>query len=227
MTDLSNGGNVDTFDSEIISAGAVNLPDFSNTRIMMMPLILGDEKSIPSFLSSWTGTLRSLFAKQSFNGRVGYLTIDEKTINAGETHRRSGKHVDGVFGKGAGGWGGGWGGGADDGSSTGTGFLTVSSVEGCRAWTGSFTGFPDDEGGCKHLEGQCTDSNEATLRSSIAYWVGPLCVHESMPMPQKTKRQFVRLSLPSNAPWFEGYTANPLGVKPTGPILPRRSFMDN
>jgi hypothetical protein len=48
-----------------------------------------------------------------------------------------------------------------------------------------------------------------------------------MPMKTATKRQFVRLSLPSDGPWFEGYTENPLGIKPPVEILPRREFMDS
>jgi hypothetical protein len=56
----------------------------------------------------------------------------------------------------------------------------------------------------------------------VAYWCGPLTVHEALPMRQETARQFVRLSGPSDAPWHEGYTVNPLGIRPTGPIAPRR-----
>ena len=65
------------------------------------------------------------------------------------------------------------------------------------------------------------------LRPETAYWMNATCVHESLPMRSNTRRQLLRLSLPSTAPWFEGYTESPLGVKPTGPILPRRdTFMD-
>jgi hypothetical protein len=53
-----------------------------------------------------------------------------------------------------------------------------------------------------------------------------MCVHESVPVATDTERTFVRLSMPSTAPWFEGYTVNPKGILPTGPILPRRTFMD-
>ncbi len=60
----------------------------------------------------------------------------------------------------------------------------------------------------------------------MVYWMHGLCVHESVPQYKTVPRQFVRLSLPSRAPWFEGYTENPYGVMPTGPILPRREFMN-
>ncbi len=54
------------------------------------------------------------------------------------------------------------------------------------------------------------------------YHCGPLTVHESLPVWQTVPRQFIRISMPSDAPWYEGYTENPLGIKPTGPIHPRR-----
>lgn len=173
--------------------------------------------------------LPALSGMADFAGQVGYLTIDEKMVEPGETHRRRGLHVDGVYANGAGGWsggsgGGGWGGGDAPGMKA-TGMLTVSSVSGCRAWCQDFKGWPGAEGECDHLSDQCQDESCAVLSPSVAYWLDALCVHESLPMKARTPRQFVRLSLPSTAPWFDGYTENPLGVKPTGPILPRREFM--
>jgi hypothetical protein len=53
-----------------------------------------------------------------------------------------------------------------------------------------------------------------------------LGIYDPVPQPQATERTFARLSLPSDGPWFEGYTENPLGVMPTGPILPPREFMN-
>ena len=57
------------------------------------------------------------------------------------------------------------------------------------------------------------------------YWVDGACVHESLPVSELTKRQFVRLSMPSNAPWFDGYTENPTGILPSNEILPRRALL--
>lgn len=54
--------------------------------------------------------------------------------------------------------------------------------------------------------------------------VDGLCVHESVEQKEDCERIFVRLSMPSAAPWFEGYTKNPLGILPTGKILPKREF---
>lgn len=277
------------FVSSFSFEGEVVFPEFSGTRVMMMPVVLGDMASVPETLSAWNDVVERLFGMQDYNGEIGYLTIDEKIVSAGRTHRRPGMHVDGVYNKlyggwggGGGGWGGGgtperkqppakrhpepltlpsgggwggggggWGGGSsrheprqkpqprrkpqpgerpDIGrgvsSGFGTGFLTVSSLEGCRAWDQEFIGFPGDEGECEHLADQCRADAELTLKANGVYWLDPLCVHESLAMKEHAPRQFLRLSLPSTAPWFEGYTENPLGVKPSGPILARRDFMD-
>jgi len=62
------------------------------------------------------------------------------------------------------------------------------------------------------------------LASGGLYWLSSLCVHESLPVVQDVHRQFVRISLPSTADWYEGCTPNPKGIQPTGKIMPRRRF---
>lgn len=208
------------FDSKFLEAGKVYLPKHSGTRVMMMPIVLGKIDSLPAHLEQYKPALRDLFEKcKQHHGQIGYLTIDEKDLKAGETHRRAGKHVDGVHEGSCGGWGGGGGGWG----SKGNGMLTVSNVPGCRAWNQTFDGEIGQDGECDKLAAQC---EEGTLfQANTVYWVDGLCVHESVPMERDTQRTFLRLSMPSRAPWFEGYTENPLGIKPTGPILPPRKYM--
>lgn len=210
------------FVSDCRYAGQIQLPAFSGTRVMMLPVVLGDAASIPDFLSHWKPALTRLWELTAapLLGMVGYLTIDEKRVKSGTTHRRAGKHVDGVYRGGAGCWGGGgWG-------SPEHGMLVASNPAGCRAWVGRFYGETGDNGECEHLSEQCERLPEVVFKSNEVWHVGGMCVHESIPQVADVDRQFVRLSMPSSAPWFEGYTVNPKGVLPTGPILPRRRFMD-
>jgi hypothetical protein len=211
---------MESFDSVFEHAGRVSLPQFSGKRVMMMPFVLGDPSSLPDDLDEYRSSLMDVCAlRPQHTGEVGYVTIDEKILH-GAPHRRGGLHVDGVYRGGAGGWGGGgWG-------SVSTGMLTVASAPGCVAWNQSFEGWPGDEGDCEHLRQQL--KSEGTLfQPNEVYWLSGLCVHESIaPRMQGMYRQFVRVSLPSTAPWFEGYSVNPRGILPTGPILPRRSFLD-
>lgn len=214
-----------SFESMFELVGEVSLPEFSGVRVMMLPVIIGKDESLPDFVENYKETFRQMCAATQagkHTGKVGYLTIDEKVVVPGTTHRRGGLHVDGIYQGGAGGWGGGggsWG-------SVGNGMLTVSNPAGCRAYRQNFDGWPGFEGECDHLADQCDPTKATLFEPNTLYWVDGLCVHESVPMESATRRQFVRLSLPSCGPWFEGYTENPLGVMPTGPILPRREFLD-
>lgn len=208
--------------SEYRRLGTVPLPEFTGIRVMMMPIVIGDASSIPEELSGYLPTLEAMWGRCSqHNGKVGYVTIDEKMVRAGETHRRRGLHVDGVYHGKAGGWGGGPGGPWAKG-----GMIIASSPAGCKAWEGTFRGEPGPEGECDHFADQCDEG--IVLEEGVAYWMSATCVHESLPQEEDVERQLIRLSFPSDAPWFEGYTENPLGIEPTGPILPRRDeFMDD
>lgn len=192
----------------------VIFPEFSNTRIMMMPVVLGSKVGIPKHYQALVSRLYEAVEIQHL-GQTGYLTIDEQYLQPGETLRRTGLHVDGYYHGKCGAWGGGgaWG-------SVGTGMLTVSSTPHCRAYLGVIDGEPGSEGECSHL----TIPNEGTLfEANRIYWVDGACVHESLPVEKPIHRQFVRLSMPSNGPWFEGYTKNPEGILPSGEILPART----
>lgn len=211
------------FESKFFFKGLVEFPQYSGTRVMMMPLLLGNMETIPEMLKHYKDFIYSLFKMTDPNhyGKVGYLTIDEKEVQGGKTHRRMGLHVDGVYNASCGGWGGdggGWG-------SVSTGMLTVASAPGCKAYSQPFSGVIGKDGECDLIKDQCLEDSSKLFESNHVYWLSGLTVHESVPMERTIKRQFVRLSMPSKAPWFQGYTENPLGIKPTGSILPRREFM--
>lgn len=208
-----------TFESKFEVHGSIYLPEWSGVRVMMLPIELGKIDSLPDSLKQWKPTMVKMFELAPNKFGIGYLTIDEKIVPAGDTHRRSGLHVDGVFNGSSGGWGGGGGGGWGS-----NGMLTVASHVGCRAWNQTFIGWPGKDGECDHLADQC--GTPTVFKAGVVYQLDGLCVHESLEQKENVPRQFVRLSMPSTAPWFEGYTENPKGVKPTGPILPRRKFMD-
>jgi hypothetical protein len=211
------------FESKFKELTEVSLPQFTGTRVMMMPILIGDLSSVPSQLDHYGSTLQQLFglSDPKHYGKVGYITIDEKVVQAGSTHRRSGLHVDGVFNGSCGGWGGGggsWG-------SKGNGMITVSSVAGCKAYQQELEGEFGKDGEADSFKSQLKEECATIFKPYVAYWVDGLCVHESLSMPENTARQFVRLSMPSKGPWFIGYTENPLGVLPTGEILDSRPYM--
>ncbi len=185
---------------------------------MMMPFLLEDAMSIPGGVAQWRQFVASITQKAGAP-KIGtaYLTIDEALVETGETQRRPGLHVDGVGPSGdAGGWGGGGGWGSN-------GMIVAASVAGCNVYAGDFDGWPAPNGDCTHLKDECATKERVLLDANQAYWLSPMTVHEVFPMKETVKRQFVRISMPSNSPWYEGYTENPNGIKPTGPIHPART----
>ena len=194
----------------------LTFPEFSRTRVMMMPVKLGDLAGVPEPYGELVAHLYGV-TENRFHGSVGYLTIDEKHLGDGATLRRAGRHVDGFYQGKCGAWGGGGGWG-----SVGNGMLTISSTPHCRAWLGTYDAEPGPDGGCDHITMQ---GDGVLFEAGQVYWVDGACIHESVPVSGPTARQFVRLSMPSNGPWFEGYTPNPTGVLPSHAVLPPRTFM--
>lgn len=241
-----------TFESQIIRVGSIMFPQFAGVRIMMMPFRLeSPADSIPDSLAAWREALGQLCRMGPAKKGVAYLTIDEALVRAGETHRRPGLHVDGIGPRlAAGSWGGGgWAGGDPSpdpkpekptekpkkgGRTVRTsapwrerrGMIVAASHVGCRGWHQAFVGFPGSNGDCAHLAAQRESAKEVVMRANQAYWCAPLAVHESLPVPVDVRRQFVRISMPNDCPWYAGYTENPLGIVPTGPIhASRAEFM--
>ena len=210
----------------------IPMPPYRGLQILLMPIILGDNKSIPE--KDCIPMLDAMaFAKPEHCGQVVYLTIDQKLVKANKSHRRPRMHVDGYHltesqGSGGtwGGGGGGWGGGRTGETwMDGTGLLTVSDVPGCRAWNQIFYGEPAVEGDCEHLRNQCK-GNGTILEPRQLYWFSPSCVHESLIQKHNVQRTFIRVSLPSKCDWYEGCTPNPLGIMPTGKIQKQRRFLN-
>ncbi len=200
-------------------------PAFSGTRIMMMPFYAQDLSSLPASLDAYKPLLARMIAAAPKHvefpeGSTAYLTIDEMRLEPGRQQRKSGLHVDGMYqGQLAGAWGGGGGGWG----SCGNGMLLSSNTDDlCRMWVGSFEGVPVGDGDCEHLRDQLGSKQEHVFHAGEVFWADGLCVHESFAAKRACDRQFVRISLPNNAPWFEGYTVNPLGILPSGCILSER-----
>jgi hypothetical protein len=197
----------------------VKLPEFKGIRILMMPIHLHDiDNSLPSNLDHWKPTLKKMVEMAPCKSGTAYLTIDECEVQKGDTHRRPGLHVDGwKDDSNAGGWGGGGGWGAQ-----GLGMLIVSSHLGSRGWNQSYLGEPKKFGDCEHLRNQFLTKHAHNFLPNRVYRLDGLTVHESIPLETDCKRQFVRLSMPSEADWNISNTPNPLGIQPEGALVEPR-----
>lgn len=209
--------------SEVEDFGPFELPAYSGTRWMMMPFRLDD---VPRTINrkDWHQAIELMVALAPIQEGVGYLTVDEAEVEEGETHRRPGLHVDGVNASGGiGGWGGG-GSIGQPGGGWGTGGMVVTaSHTGCIAYPGEFKARIGPNGDCEHLRAMLQGREAVPLLGGRAYRLNATAIHESLRLGARVRRQFVRLSLPSEAPWYDGYTRNPLGVEPEGPIHPART----
>jgi len=201
-------------ESHIEPRGLVSFPAYTGLRIMMMPFRLDEQ--LPSLCVQYQPLVDAALAYTPTKSGTAYLTIDEACVHAGEWHRRPGLHVDGIVG----GWGGddkgGWGAG---------GMFVAASHFGCEAWRGVLQGArvgPD--GGCERLRDRLGELERVPMLAGHLYHVSPGCLHEAVPAREPQLRQFFRLSMPSDAAWFEGYTPSPVGVMPTGPILAARTL---
>ena len=182
---------------------------------MMIPFRLEDVNTLPTYLQAWKPVVQSVIELSPLGQGVGYLTIDEKEVFPNRTHRRPGIHVDG------GTWA------SFPWAGVHTGMLIGSNLGGCRAWNQTFVGAPLEHGNCENLENQCDPEAEVDLEPGGIYHFGAMTVHKSLTFTETVERQFLRVSMPSDAPWYQGYTPNP-EVQPTGPILPPRpqEYMD-
>lgn len=220
---------VDTFRSSVRKLGTVIIPPATDLRVLMMPFHIADPRgSLPESVGLWRNTIADMIAMTAHRDGTAYLTIDEQWIPKGRTHRRPGFHVDGLGPEGAAGsWGGGWSGDSQDVDDNPkelhrlpyVGMLLAASAIGCRAWTQEFHGWPLPNGDCNHLADQCRADAETIMQAGGMYGLSGLTVHEAIPMAERTHRQFIRISMPSAAPWNDSNTPNPLGIQPEGPII--------
>jgi hypothetical protein len=198
-------------DSQIECVSKVEFPNPSGLRIMMMPFRL--EEKLPELCAQYQAIVDLALLKTPTKTGIAYLTIDEAPVRKDEYHRRPGLHVDGIVGSWGGDDKGGWGAG---------GMFVAASHHGCEAWRGVLEAAVGHDGSCEHLRPRLEEMEHVKMEAGVLYHVSPGCIHQAKPAGYNQTRQFFRLSMPSDAAWFEGYTPSPLGVAPTGPILPRR-----
>ena len=180
----------------------VELPPFSDTRIMMMPFHWHDPVGSLPELNGWRNTIVQILNYAPRVNDIGYITIDEYVIEAGLTQRRPGLHMDGT---------GAWGGPAP---YAACGMYLVSSMIGCRGWNQIVPANPGIDGDCEHMRPHLDPACEILMQANQVYWCSPTAVHEALPMVETTARQLLRISMPSSAPHHVPYTLNPCGVEP-------------
>lgn len=143
-----------------------------------------------------------------------FVTIDEKDLKAGQTHRRGGAHVDGVYETAVEKLGLDWGAGGGGGWLNGVpgrilseeaqrrsyqnengGMIIVSNHAACQVWLGELDGVPGQGGSCEHLRDQFADLDTGVMDPNRVYKTNSTCIHESLPVTEDVRRQLLRITL--------------------------------
>lgn len=182
-------------------------PSYRRININMMPIIFGDEDSVPREYYSY---LPFIEAAAFEKGTTAYLTIMESYVHRGDTQRRTGIHTDGTSTMSWG--GGGWGGGTapTKPKDPKKGIYMASSDGRCRIWD-LITHEVDAHGKLLRDPGGMF----IVTKPETLYWLTDRTPHESLPALRSGYRQFFRLVADDIGVWWAKHnTPNPLGVKP-------------
>jgi len=181
----------------------------------MMPYIQGDSSSVPQEYSAYTEIINSIFFKK---GDIGFLTIDESIVLKGAAHRgarsktsralhtEAGRLPNKVYKWGGGGWG-------DKHNVELDGnveiLLSNNLDKSCAVWDAVHedTSFDGDIGDVSYLYPY---ESAIFMRAGEVHKIGILTPHESLPVCDDFKRQFLRIvssGVHGQEPYF---TVNPL-----------------
>lgn len=176
----------------------VNFPNYQGRQKYMHSFDLENPVMADGF-EDYEEIVKSLCEAAGAKKGTAHMTVDEKIILPGMSQRRPKPHVDGCYYPALEDWGGG-GGGWNHYCNNINGntvlkrmpVIVAADVVGCRAWDGEFDALPAHDGDLSHL----TLGDGEILRQNCGYLLSADCIHESMIMPEKTQRSFLRIALP-------------------------------
>lgn len=193
----------------------ITFPEFSGVRCLMMPFIQGEPDSVPKLYHRYSEIIRDVhFVK----GDIGYLTIDESVAHAGKPHRGTRAKTDRALHTEAGrrpgviyAWGGGkWGGGVEVTLDRDVELLLANNLDdSCAVWDAEHEDTSED-GDIGHAATQYPYERATLLKAGEVHRIGILTPHESLPVRETCRRQFLRIissGVHGREPYF---TRNPL-----------------
>lgn len=187
----------------------IQFPKFQGIMVNMMPIIVGDENSLPDYLKPYQSLINECSLEK---GSLAYLTVRESHIRELATQSRGGIHVEAPKMKA-------WGGGSWGGMALDKGVYMASTDGACRVWN-EICEDRDEHGACSPTtEGQI-------MIPSTLYWMTDKTPHEALPSQPNTNRQFFRLVSDEISVWFAQHnTPNPKGIMPNCEISHINKFM--
>ena len=213
---------------------AVQFPKPTDININMMPFVMESDfkkTKLPRNLRFYWESVIKHCIVDSEVGNIGYLTIDERYVDEGLSHRRPGVHTESpgvtMLKKGRGiatpkylSWGEGL--FLSKSLKLEGGIYMASNVENsCRVWNCQIQRPEVDSldivgkhGDVEHLREWLSENSEV-MEANRVYWITDRTPHESLPLAKGTYRQFFRLVTSLVGVWFQDHsTKNPNGVVP-------------
>lgn len=181
----------------------------------MMPYIQGEPDSVPNEYAAYANIVRDVFVSK---GDVGYLTIDESVAHAGTPHRgaraKHGRALHTEVGRipSAYCWGGGghWGGGPRVTLERNVQILLANNLDdSCAVWDAVHEDTSDD-GDIGHVAETYPYETASLMKAGEVRRIGIFTPHESLPVKETVRRQFLRIvgsGVHGREPYF---TRNPL-----------------
>jgi len=199
-------------------------PKPKDININMMPFIMGQRESIPDAYQEYWELIEAFKLPEAELGKVGYLTIHESLVPAGQSQRRAGLHIEspgkpmdngGVYHEDRYDWG--CGVVMGDNSEVQGGIYMASTVpNSTRIWNVQIrnpASVVGKFGDLEHIRDVLDDG--ISMEAGIMYWMTDATPHESLALQKGKYRQFFRLVTSSLTAWYpEHCSANPLGIVP-------------
>lgn len=199
----------------------IEFPTFTGLRCLMMPYIQGDPGSVPKEYHAYADIIRDVCVRR---GDVGYLTIDESVAETGKPHRgararfaralhtEAGLHGPGLYGWGSPKPGPGWGSARNVRLDRDVQVLLANNLDdSCALWDAIHEDTSED-GDIGDRAADYPYDAATMMKAGEVHRIGIFTPHESLPVKQTVKRQFLRIvssGVHGREPYF---TVNPLMV---------------
>lgn len=203
-------------------------PEFTGLRCLMMPYIQGEHESVPSEYAAYSEIIRDVFIRK---GERGYLTIDESVAHGGKPHRGDRAKTSRALHTEVGRIPGKiycWGGGGHWGSQPGPKpkpkpkpavtldrdvqiLLANNLDDSCAIWDAEHEDTSSD-GDIGYAADSYPYADATLMKAGEVRRIGILTPHESLPVKETFRRQFLRIvgsGVHGREPYF---TENPLVV---------------
>jgi len=176
----------------------INFPKYTGIRCLMMPYIQGDSMSVPEqYRSGYENIINNTFIEK---GDIGYLTIDESIAAKGKPHRGDRSKTDRALHTEAGidkfknaKWGGLWGSSHTVKLDRDVKVLLANNTDNtCAIWDVEHPNTSWD-GDIGYESYKYPYAEAVFMKNGEVHQIGIFTPHESLPVKQSVKRQFLRI----------------------------------